>query len=59
MTQVSRTGVPTLLIELPLKYMHTTVETLSLDTLEEAARLLACFLRETLADWGTYNGSKH
>lgn len=51
-TQVSRTGVPTLLLELPLKYMHTTVETLSTDTLREVARLLACFLRETLADWG-------
>ena len=51
-TQISRTGVPTLLIELPLKYMHTTVETLSMDTLRETARLLACFLRDTLADWG-------
>lgn len=51
-TQVSRMGVPTVLIELPLKYMHTTVETLSLDTTRECARLLSCFVREILAEWG-------
>ena len=51
-TQVAREGIPTLLLELPLKYMHTTVETLNLNTLRETARLLACFVRDTLADWG-------
>ena len=33
--------------------LHTTVETLNLNTLRETARLLACFVRDTLADWGT------
>ncbi len=36
-------GVPTALLELPLKYMHTSVETFDLRTLEEGARLLARF----------------
>lgn len=52
--QVAQAGVPTVLLELPLRYMHTTVETLSGDTLEEAARLLAAFitgLDEKEAGW--------
>ena len=44
--QIARAGVPTALIELPLKYMHTTVETFCADTLEEAARLLAALLAQ-------------
>ena len=48
---ISRGGVPTVLISLPLKYMHTSVETISLDTLEEAARLLAHFVSELDASW--------
>ena len=48
---VSRAGVPTVLLSLPEKYMHTSVETISLDTLEEAARLLAHFVSELDASW--------
>lgn len=48
---ISRAGVPTVLIGLPLKYMHTSVETISLDTLEEGARLLAHFVSELDAGW--------
>ena len=48
---ISRGGVPTVLISLPLKYMHTAVETISLDTLEECARLLAHFVSELDASW--------
>ena len=47
----SREGVPTVLLSLPLKYMHTSVETISLDTLEEGARLLAHFVSELDAGW--------
>ncbi len=47
----SRAGVPTVLLSLPEKYMHTSVETISLDTLEEAARLLAHFVSELDASW--------
>lgn len=49
--QVARAGVPTALIEVPLKYMHTTVETVSMDVLEESARLLAAFVTGLGADW--------
>ncbi len=48
---ISRGGVPTVLLSLPEKYMHTSVETISLDTLEEGARLLAHFVSELDASW--------
>ena len=38
-------------MELPLKYMHTTVELISLDVLREQARLLASFLASVGEDW--------
>lgn len=44
-------GVPTALVELPLKYMHTTVETISMDVPEEAARLICAFIMELGAGW--------
>lgn len=50
--QVSRSGVPTALLSIPLKYMHTSVETLSLDDLEATASLITEFLKDTKeADW--------
>ena len=45
-------GVPTALLELPLKYMHTTVETFDMRALEECARLLAQVASEVTASWG-------
>jgi putative aminopeptidase FrvX len=42
--QVSREGVPTGLICLPLRYMHQPVETLDVRDVERAARLLATFI---------------
>ncbi len=41
--QIMREGVPTGLIEIPLRYMHTSVETVSLGDLERIGRLLADF----------------
>lgn len=38
--QISRGGVATALVKLPLRYMHTPVEVISLDDLEQAARLI-------------------
>ena len=38
--QISRSGVATALFELPLRYMHTPVETASLDDIECAAQLM-------------------
>ena len=42
--QVSREGVPTALIGLPLRYMHQPVETLDARDVERSARLLAAFI---------------
>lgn len=42
--QISRQGIPTLLLEMPLRYMHTTVETLNLSNVKMAAKLLALFI---------------
>jgi putative aminopeptidase FrvX len=41
--QVVREGIPTGLIDIPLRYMHTSVETLSPNDLERIGRLLAHF----------------
>ena len=41
--QISREGVATSVLSLPLKYMHTPVETLSLADMEGVAQLLAAF----------------
>ncbi len=42
--QVSRAGVPTALISLPSRYMHTSVETVNLTDIKMAGRLLAYFI---------------
>ena len=43
MLQVSRGGVATGLVALPNRYMHSAVETISLDDIDQAADLLAAF----------------
>ncbi|MEW6685292.1 MAG: M42 family metallopeptidase [Candidatus Edwardsbacteria bacterium] len=48
--QVVREGIPTGLISIPLRYMHTPVETLAVIDIERAARLLARFI-EGLNGW--------
>jgi endoglucanase len=42
--QVSREGVPTALLSIPVRYMHTAVETVNVQDIERAARLLAEFI---------------
>ena len=49
--QITRAGVPSVLLSLPLKYMHTTVETIDLNALREGGRLIAHFLAELDAGW--------
>ena len=49
--QVSRAGVPSILVEIPLRYMHTTVETLNLDHLKMGARLIALFIASLKEGW--------
>jgi len=42
--QVTRDGVPTALISIPVRYMHQPVETLAVQDIERAGRLLAAFI---------------
>ncbi|SDK48803.1 M42 family metallopeptidase [Natronincola ferrireducens] len=42
--QVSREGVATGLLSIPLRYMHTSVETISLSDIEKTGKLLARFI---------------
>jgi endoglucanase len=42
--QVSRSGIPTGLTGVPLRYMHTSVETVALRDIERTGRLLAEFI---------------
>lgn len=42
--QVSREGIPTGVIGVPLRYMHTPVETVCVTDIERAGRLLAAFI---------------
>lgn len=41
--QVTQSGVPTAVVSIPLRYMHTTVETLSWSDVQQAGVLLAHF----------------
>jgi endoglucanase len=42
---LSRTGVATGLVSVPLRYMHSPTETLDLEDLENAVRLVVAFAR--------------
>jgi endoglucanase len=47
---ISRGGIPTGLIGLPLRYMHSPVEMVQLDDVANAAKLAAAFARRLTAD---------
>ena len=49
--QIAREGVPCVLIDLPLKYMHTTVELLDMNAIRECGRLVAQFCSELEEGW--------
>ncbi len=48
--QVNRAGVATGLVSIPNRYMHSPVEMISLDDIDRAADLLACFAESLSAD---------
>jgi putative aminopeptidase FrvX len=49
---ISRAGVPTGLVSVPLRYMHSSVETISLQDAENTAKLLAAFAMRLQPDTG-------
>ncbi|MFN2110884.1 MAG: M42 family metallopeptidase [Anaerolineae bacterium] len=49
--QVAREGIPTGLVEIPLRYMHQPVETAALQDIERAGRLIASFVARLEADY--------
>jgi endoglucanase len=49
--QPSRAGVPIVLLQIPLRYMHTSVESLRTGILASAGKLLAAFLSEVDEGW--------
>ena len=44
--QINREGVPCILLSIPLRYMHTSVETISLKDVEITGRAIARFINE-------------
>lgn len=48
--QVSRAGIPTALLSIPLKYMHTSVETLAVSDVKATSKLLLHFISELKGD---------
>jgi endoglucanase len=49
--QVTAEGIPTALVELPIRYMHTTVECVAVKDIEYTGRLLAEFVASLEADF--------
>lgn len=49
--QTTMEGIPTALVEYPLRYMHTTVESVSVKDLQRVGRLLAEFIVSLDADF--------
>jgi len=47
---LSRAGIPTALVSVPLRYMHSPVEVCQLDDVENAAKLIAAFALRLAAD---------
>lgn len=49
--QVTAEGIPTALVELPIRYMHTTVESVAVKDIERAGHLLAEFVASLEANF--------
>ena len=47
---IARDGIPTGLVSVPLRYMHSPVEMVQLDDVQNAARLIAAFAQRLPAD---------
>jgi endoglucanase len=49
--QVTAEGIPTALVEFPIRYMHTPVESVTLKDIQRTGRLLAEFVAALEADF--------
>jgi putative aminopeptidase FrvX len=49
--QVTAEGIPTALVEFPIRYMHTPVESVALKDIQRTGRLLAEFIASLEADF--------
>lgn len=49
--QVTAEGIPTALVEFPIRYMHTTVESVALKDIQRTGRLLAEFIASLETDF--------
>jgi putative aminopeptidase FrvX len=49
--QVTAEGIPTVLVEFPIRYMHTPVESVALKDIQRTGRLLAEFIASLEADF--------
>ena len=47
---ISRAGIPCAVVSVPLRYMHSAVEMVQLDDVENTARLIAAFARRLAGD---------
>ncbi|SKA79303.1 endoglucanase [Clostridium sp. USBA 49] len=44
--QITRNGIPTLLISIPIKYMHTSVEIVNMEDIKNTGRIIAKFIEK-------------
>ena len=49
--QVAREGIPTMVIGIPLRYMHTPVEVVAIKDIQRTGRLLAEFISRLELDF--------
>lgn len=48
--QITREGIPTLLISIPIKYMHTSVEIVNMEDIKNTGRIIAKFIEKLKGD---------
>jgi len=54
--QVAREGIPTALLSIPLRYMHTSVETVCVKDVQRTARLMSLFIATLTEDFAAKLG---
>ena len=51
--QLTAEGIPTMVVSIPMRYMHTPVEMISIKDIQRTGRLLAEFVASLEADFMT------